>query len=81
MYLQTIIKELKKGINTKIFAKSHSKLNEKEGVIGEKRLKLLKKAYDILIDFMLPDPYRFAMFLTDTNKGSDEEWISKSLMK
>lgn len=38
-----------------IFKQKYSKIADEKGIVGGQRIKIFKKAFDILIDFLLPD--------------------------
>lgn len=43
-------------------------------------MKVLGRAFDLLIDFMIPDSFRFLLYMTDINDTYASEWLNASLI-
>ena len=80
-FLKDIIDQLQKDTTTSVFIKNYNRLSKDKGIIGEKRLRIFRKAFDALLDFMLPDPFAYALYLTNTNDDPENmSWLSKPLL-
>mmetsp|Transcript_13703 Transcript_13703/g.13630 ORF Transcript_13703/g.13630 Transcript_13703/m.13630 type:complete len:315 (+) Transcript_13703:188-1132(+) len=80
-YIVDILSELDQSKNTEKFSKYYLDMVKEKGIVGEKRMKIFKRAFDVLIDFMLPDPFRYALYMTDINDSPDSEWLNAKLIR
>lgn len=75
---------LQNNTNPRKFVKAYANITKESGVKGEKRIKVINKAFDVIMNYLIPDTFSFMLAHTKI-EGSDEGCVdfekSKKLQK
>lgn len=79
--LEEILTHLQTNTNVQVFNKAHDNIASQDGVKGEKRLKTLDKAFNVIVDQLIPDTFAVGFYFmelnTDENFYIDRERLAK----
>lgn len=79
--LEGILDNIQSTANINSFTKAHANIIAKEGFTGENRIKTLDKAFNVILDYLVPDTFWMAFYtmnqLNDAPYYVDMEKIKK----
>jgi hypothetical protein len=78
--LEEALDRLQKNTNTKSFNKIFSSIRKQNGVKGLKRVHALDKAFDVIVDYLIPDNISSAIYKVNLTK-SGESYVDIERMK
>lgn len=69
--LEEALDKLQKNTNTKSFSRIFKSIRKQNGVRGLKRIHALDKAFDVIVDYLIPDNISSAIYKANLTKPGE----------